>query len=109
MTDSRPEQQASAERAVPAVTSGRPPNASPAVGSSSPNTPGGVIACNVLGAIFLLAGLYLLVIAPGNPMADDLTDSVAALRVVNFQRLAVGQALTVAGAVFLAAAWRPRR
>jgi hypothetical protein len=28
---------------------------------------------------------------------------------VNFQRLAIGQAFTVAGAIFLAAAWRPRR
>jgi hypothetical protein len=77
--------------------------------ASASDTPAGIIACNVLGAIFLLVGLYLLVIAPGTPVADELTDSLAGLRVVNFQRLAVGQALTVAGAIFLAAAWRPRR
>jgi hypothetical protein len=68
----------------------------------------GVIACTVFGFLFLLLGLYFLVIAPGIPTADAMPDSVAAIRVVNFQRLAMGQAFTVAGAIFLAAAWRPR-
>ena len=75
---------------------------------SSPGTPRGVIMCNLLGTVFLLVGLYLLIIAPGIPMADAQPDSLGALRVVNFQRLAMGQAFTVAGAIFLAAAWRPR-
>jgi hypothetical protein len=74
-----------------------------------PAPPGpGVVLCNVLGILFLLAGLYFLVVAPGMPVADALPDSLAAIRVVNFQRLAMGQAFTVAGAIFLAAAWRPR-
>jgi hypothetical protein len=91
----------------------RPVRASPPTAASSvasrPGIPRGVIMCNVLGVVFLLVGLYFLVIEPGNPMADTLPDSVAGIRVVNFQRLAIGQAFTVAGAVFLAAAWRPRR
>jgi len=81
---------------------------SPAAFSSTPNTPTGVILCNVLGIVFLLAGLYFLVLEPGNPLADALPDSVAGIRVVNFQRLAMGQAFTVAGAIFLAAAWTRR-
>jgi hypothetical protein len=87
-------------------------HASPSAGPelrSTPDTPRGVIACNVLGAVFLLAGIYFLVVAPGLPVADAMPDSLAAIRVVNFQRLAMGQAFTVAGAIFLAAAWRPRR
>jgi hypothetical protein len=83
----------------------------PAAGSveARAGTPVGVIACHVLGLVFLIAGLYFLVIEPGNPVADTLPDSVAGIRVVNFQRLAMGQAFTVAGAIFLAAAWRPRK
>jgi hypothetical protein len=83
----------------------------PDVISSTSDTPTGVIACTVFGLLFLLLGLYLLVVAPGIPAgaADTLPDSLAGIRVVNFQRLAMGQAFTVAGAIFLAAAWRPRR
>jgi hypothetical protein len=88
-----------------------PRDTTPVVVSSTPDTPAGVIACNIFGVLFLLLGLYLLVVAPGVPAgaADMLPDSLAAIRVVNFQRLAMGQAFTIAGAIFLAAAWRPRR
>jgi hypothetical protein len=78
------------------------------LGRSTRDTPAGVIMCNVVGGVFLLVGLYFLVVAPGMPMAEDMSDSVGALRVANFHRLAMGQAFTVAGAIFLAAAWRPR-
>ena len=83
--------------------------ASTTASSSTSDTPGGVILCNVLGFVLLLAGLYFLIVAPGIPTADAMPDSLGAIRVVNFQRLAMGQAFTVAGAIFLAAAWRPRR
>src|SRR5688572_29921032 len=72
------------------------------LGRSTADTPAGVIMCNVVGALFLLVGLYFLVVAPGMPMAEDMSDSVGALRVANFHRLAMGQAFTVAGAIFLA-------
>jgi hypothetical protein len=74
-----------------------------------PDNSRGVILCNVVGLAFLLAGLYFLVASPGLPNADAMPDSLGAIRVVNFQRLAMGQAFTVAGAIFLAAAWRPPR
>ncbi len=77
--------------------------------SSTRDTPGGAVLCNVLGFVLLLAGLYFLIVAPGIPNADAMPDSLGAIRIVNFQRLAMGQAFTVAGAIFLAAAWRPRR
>lgn len=85
------------------------PTASTTTSSATPDTPGGVILCNVLGLVLLLAGLYFLIAAPGIPSADAMPDSLGAIRVVNFQHLAMGQAFTVAGAIFLAAAWRPRR
>lgn len=85
------------------------PTASTTTSPSTRDAPGGVILCNVLGLVLLLTGLYFLIVAPGIPSADAMPDSLGAIRVVNFQRLAMGQAFTVAGAIFLAAAWRPRR
>jgi hypothetical protein len=82
------------------------PGSTEASAGSSPPSRAGAIMCNVAGWLFLLAGLYFLIVAPGMPMADDMADTLAAFRVVNFQRLAMGQAFTVAGAIFLAAAWR---
>ncbi len=101
-----PECQQEAERRTAAGDAGRSPEK---VMTSTPDATAGLIMCNVLGVLFLLVGLYFLVVEPGNPVADTLPDSVAGIRVVNFQRLAIGQAFTVAGAIFLAAAWRPRR
>jgi hypothetical protein len=62
----------------------------------------------VIGLALVFGGTHFLVIAPGMPLADAQPDSLGALRVVNFQRLAMGQAFFVSGCVFLAAAWRPR-
>lgn len=80
---------------------GHPPVAHTAGGSA--------FLCNLAGAVLLLIGLNFLVFEPGLPSPDALVDSMAGIRAVNFKRLAMGQAFTVAGAIFLAAAWRPRR
>ena len=53
----------------------------------------------------MLVGLYFLLIAPGETVSGEygLTREV-----VNIQRLTIGETFTIVGAVFLAAAWRPR-
>jgi hypothetical protein len=57
----------------------------------------------LLGLACLAGGFYYLVIAPGNPDGYGLSGST-----VNLQRLYIGQTLALAGAIFCAAAWRPR-
>lgn len=63
----------------------------------------------MLGVLCLAIGISLLL----NPEAPvDLSplglDSRDLPKVVNFQKLVLGHALTTAGAIFCAAAWRPR-
>lgn len=59
----------------------------------------------------MLGGLYLLV----NPGVKVDAASLGALgasipsEVVNLQRLTMGETFTIVGAIFLAAAWRPRQ
>lgn len=64
---------------------------------------GSALACTLIGLLLSALGLYLLVIAPSNDTAELYGRSV-----VNVQRLTIGETLTIAGAIFLAAAWRPR-
>jgi hypothetical protein len=60
----------------------------------------------LVGFLFVAIGLYFLVLEPG-AATGDYTGLVPS-RVVNLQRLAMGETFTICGAVFLAAAWRPR-
>lgn len=59
---------------------------------------GSATACVVLGVIALGTGLYFLM----NPSADGYRD------IANMNALAIGQALTVSGAVLLGFGIRPR-
>jgi hypothetical protein len=58
-----------------------------------------------VGALLMLLGLYLLVVSPDDPIGDDL---LGGRGVVNLQRLFIGQAATIAGAIFIAAEWLRR-
>lgn len=52
------------------------------------------------GTLCLAVGFYFLVLAPG-------TSSGLGGTVVNLQRMTLGETLSLMGAIFLAAAWRP--
>lgn len=65
--------------------------------SPSTNRGRSPVACLALGAVFIGVGLYYLF----NPAAE--VEGIA-----NMHKLAVGQAFTVAGSIFLAMALRPR-
>jgi hypothetical protein len=73
------------------------------------STPAGIIWLNLFGTIAMGVGLYFLLISP-NVEPERVAYSVTgpALEVVNLHKMYIGQTLTIVGAVFLAAAWRPR-
>lgn len=66
--------------------------------------------CFAAGVVFMIAGLFFLIVAPGEtvPTLNDLGLPGVPQTVVNLQRLAMGETFTITGAVFLAAALRPR-
>lgn len=83
---------------VPATTAATP--------SAQEDVPIGLVVLNMLGFIAMGIGLYLLL---GDPSEAPQTYSVIPEpRVINLHRVFIGQTFTVVGAVFLAAAWRPR-
>lgn len=55
----------------------------------------------IIGILMVLGGAYFLVIEPGA--------NTGLGNIVNLQKLFVGQTLTLAGSVFVAAQWRPPR
>jgi len=68
----------------------------------------------------LLVGLYFLVVAPGQPLPQNESQtqtttpassppSLLAGGVVNLQRLSLGETFTICGVILIAAEWRPRR
>lgn len=78
----------------------------PASVQTSPRSSAGRDLLTIVGILAVLVGLWFLLVHPGDPSVGDVLGN--GREVVNLQRLAVGQAFTVAGSVFLAAAWRPR-
>jgi hypothetical protein len=98
------------------IAGGAPPDAerpyqpSPITGVPDASLTGGEIALHVLGWMSFLAGLFFLLVSP-NITPDTSTYSVTGPLpdVINLHKMFLGQALTIAGAVFLAAAWRPLR
>lgn len=60
--------------------------------------------CLGLGFLFMVTGLYFLVLAPGET-TSVLGTTVA---VANLQRLTIGETSSIVGAIFLAAGLRPR-
>ena len=77
----------------------------------SGESPGGGSPLTFVGLCCVVIGLYFLIIDPGTPVSHEglgVLGAAMPTQVVNLQKLAIGQALTVAGSVFLAAAWRPR-
>lgn len=75
--------------------SGTPPAAAHEKGSEA--------VCLVLGLCFLAIGLWYLVVSPG------LGSALLGQDVVNLQKLTIGETSSIMGAIFLAAAARPRR
>ncbi len=72
---------------------------------------GSGVVLTVIGLAFLAAGLYFLVLNPGVAVDRSGAGALASLvpdRVANLQRLAMGETFSIVGAIFLAAAWRPR-
>jgi hypothetical protein len=63
---------------------------------------GGVLL-TLLGLLCVAVGLNYLVFNPGNPGEYGLARDT-----INMHCLAIGQTFTLAGAIFCAAAWRPR-
>ena len=68
---------------------------------------GRAMFCNVLGALCLLVGFWLLLNPEGPRDYGSFGDTVPP--VVNLQKLYLGQTLAIVGAVFLAAGMRPRK
>ena len=70
------------------------------------------VALTLLGLACLAVGLYFLL----NPAVDNFDAYLAGIQtgisvpreVVNIHRLTLGETFTIVGAIFLAAAWRPR-
>ena len=60
-------------------------------------------ACIALGIMFMLVGVYFLVVAPG-----EATGIGALPQVADLQRLTLGETCSLVGAIVLAAAVRPR-
>jgi hypothetical protein len=58
--------------------------------------PAGYLRCVLIGLVSSALGLYFLLTSPGDAGVADA------------QRLALGATGTIVGAIFLAAAWRPR-
>jgi hypothetical protein len=63
----------------------------------------------IAGAVFMLAGLYFLLVAPGETVSGlggllGQSDT----RIVNLQRLTLGETFTIVGAIFCGFAWRPK-
>lgn len=58
----------------------------------------------IIGILFMLVGLWHLL----NPGMPGYEGALLGRDVVNLQRLAIREAFTIAGVIFLAAAWRPR-
>jgi hypothetical protein len=90
-------------RATGTVSSEPPEANEPA---APPGGAGSIDLCLCLGLVCAGVGLYFLLVAPGNP--DAVSSLEGGAQIVNLQRLAIGQALTVSGAVFLAVALKPR-
>jgi hypothetical protein len=70
------------------------------------------VPLTLLGLICIAAGVFFF-LNPESPMNIDRSSlgMFAGLipdSIVNLQKLILGQTLTLAGAIFLAAAWRPR-
>jgi hypothetical protein len=65
-------------------------------------------ALAIAGGLFMLAGLYFLLVAPSETVSgvggllgrDD-------VRVANIHRLTLGETFTIVGAIFMGFAWRP--
>ena len=53
----------------------------------------------VIGILFEVIGLYFLLVGPSVATTGD---------IVNLHRLTLGETFTIAGAIFVAAQWRPR-
>lgn len=64
---------------------------------------GSEFLCLLLGLGFLVAGLYFLILAPSEGTSEYLGRDIA-----NLHRLTLGQTFSIMGAIFLAAALRPR-
>jgi hypothetical protein len=65
---------------------------------------GSAIACIALGIVLMWIGFDCLVVNP-----SITADAALGANIVNLQRLDIGQACVIAGAIFLAAGIRPRR
>ncbi|MGE4366186.1 hypothetical protein [Thermomonas sp.] len=97
-----------------AYSSGDPieSDAAPEAPAASASTPGiahgnggSTVACAWIGGVCLAVGGYLLM-DPTSAKAGPLGIDIG--KVVNLQLLTIGQTLAVMGAIFLAAAIRPR-
>jgi hypothetical protein len=66
----------------------------------------------IAGALFFLTGMYYLVLAPGEAppaaLSGILGSSAEGMRVVNLQRLTMGETFSIVGAIFSGFAWRPK-
>jgi hypothetical protein len=58
----------------------------------------------IIGILFMLVGVWHLL----NPGLPGYEGALLGRGVANLQRLAIGETFTIAGAIFLATAWRPR-
>ena len=55
------------------------------------------IFMGLVGVIFLLGGLYFLIVDPAS----------AGSSIINIQKMAIGETFSIVGAIFIAAQWRP--
>jgi hypothetical protein len=87
---------------------GRPPVDKPAQGAGDvSDVSGATIFLTMIGLGFMAAGLYLL-LNPGVHVDSELAGGLFPGGVANLQKLTMGETFTIVGAIFLAAAWRPR-
>jgi len=56
----------------------------------------------------MLAGLYFLLVAPGETVSGLGALGQSDMRVANLHRLTLGETFTIVGAIFSGFAWRPK-
>ena len=65
----------------------------------------------IAGGLFMLAGLYFLLVAPGETVSGIggiLGSDNDEMRVANLHRLTLGETFTITGAILSGLAWRPK-
>jgi hypothetical protein len=68
-------------------------------------------ALAIAGGLFMLAGLYFLLVAPGEAVSGVgaiFGRSDDTMRVANLHRLTLGETFTITGAILSGFAWRPK-